>query len=133
MSGHSLGILQTAPPDKRKLPFTEYQGPVYLRLLFFLHLGRFTAIQRIIEAPPERHQPSRGCSEAAQAEVTRAWALAAAHVVVKPMVQNIRSEELRGAFARVLQGWGACPLCLMSIRARVDQVVEAWKQVKVTI
>jgi hypothetical protein len=53
-------------------------GPVYLRRLFFLHLGRADALKRLLMTGPGSHPSTTTCSIAQQTEVTRAWAMAAA-------------------------------------------------------
>ncbi|KAG9032321.1 hypothetical protein FRB95_001574 [Tulasnella sp. JGI-2019a] len=107
-------------------------GPIYLRRLFFLHLGRSSALKRVIEAPPLQHRPARNCSEAAQANVARAWALVVAETLVKPMLQNMRVAQLREAFAVTMQGV-TCVSCVDRIRTRVAEMCDAWIAIKNTI
>jgi hypothetical protein len=58
----------------------ERIGPVYLRRLFFLHLGRSDALKRLLLTGPTGHPSTTSCNVAAQTSVTRAWALAAAYL-----------------------------------------------------
>jgi hypothetical protein len=51
-------------------------GPIYLKRLFFLHLGRADALKRLLLPPPYPHAPTGTCDFVAQKRLTRAWALA---------------------------------------------------------
>lgn len=55
-------------------------GPIYLRRLFFLHLGRADALKRLLLPPPHPHPECDDCDFAEQKKLTRAWALAAAYL-----------------------------------------------------
>jgi hypothetical protein len=55
-------------------------GPVYLRRLFFLRLGRADALKRLLLTGPSLHQSTVTCNFSQQTAVTRAWALAAAYL-----------------------------------------------------
>jgi hypothetical protein len=55
-------------------------GAVYLKKLFFLHLGRADALKRLLGTGPRPHAPVPGCSFVAQQDVARAWARAAAYL-----------------------------------------------------
>lgn len=55
-------------------------GPVYLKRLFFLHLGRNDALKRLLLSPPSLHGPLPGCDFTEQKKLTRAWALATAYL-----------------------------------------------------
>lgn len=56
-------------------------GPVYLKKLFFLHLGRMDALKRVLFQPPSRHSETPECTTADQKRLTRAWALTAVHIL----------------------------------------------------
>jgi len=55
-------------------------GPLYLRRLFFLHLGRVEALKRLLLPPPQSHVPTTNCDFTEQKKLTRAWALASAYL-----------------------------------------------------
>lgn len=55
-------------------------GPIHLKRLFFLHLGRLDALKRILLPPPMSHTPSMTCDFVGQKQLTRAWALATAYL-----------------------------------------------------
>jgi hypothetical protein len=58
----------------------EQMGPVYLKKLFFLHLGRSDALKRLLLPPPHPHPPTADCDFTEQKKLTRAWALASAYL-----------------------------------------------------
>ena len=55
-------------------------GPLYLKRLFFLHLGRVEALKRLLLPPPQPHVPNANCDFTEQKKLTRAWALASAYL-----------------------------------------------------
>ncbi|KAF9526816.1 hypothetical protein CPB83DRAFT_769632, partial [Crepidotus variabilis] len=59
----------------------ERMGAVYLRRLVNLRLTRFSALKNILLHPPLPHAPSKKCGFVDQRWLTRAWALASAHIV----------------------------------------------------
>ncbi|CAE6464505.1 unnamed protein product [Rhizoctonia solani] len=60
-------------------------GPVYLRRLFFLHLGRADALRRIVLPLPNLHPPGTNdrCNAETQKGVQRAWTLASAYIIAQ--------------------------------------------------
>lgn len=66
-------------------------GPVYLKRLFFLHLGRSDALKRLLLPPPHPHAPTPECDFTEQKKLTRAWALASAYLAwdARPGVWSI--------------------------------------------
>lgn len=71
-SAHLLSFSLCTLTDK----IAEAMGPVYLRRLFFLHLGRVDALKRVIRSPPIRHVPTSICDLAEQEKLATAWNLA---------------------------------------------------------
>ena len=59
-------------------------GGVYLKRLFFMHLGRAEALRRSLLPPPYPHEPTATCDRSAQATLTRAWSLAASSLAWDP-------------------------------------------------
>ena len=53
-------------------------GPVYLKRLFFMHLGRLDALKRLLRPTPHPHPPTPDCDFAEQKKLARAWTLASA-------------------------------------------------------
>ncbi|KAG9221410.1 hypothetical protein CCMSSC00406_0008334 [Pleurotus cornucopiae] len=56
-------------------------GPIYLKRLAFLLLGRVEALKRLIVEPPPLHAPTGMCSGFEQKRLARAWTLAVASLV----------------------------------------------------
>jgi hypothetical protein len=67
-------------------------GPLHLKRLFFLHLGRIEALKRLLLPPPQPHVPIGTCDFSEQKKLTRAWALASAYLAwdVRPGESSIR-------------------------------------------
>jgi hypothetical protein len=55
-------------------------GPIYLKRLFFMHLGRAEVLRSILLPPPYPHTPTPACGYRQQTNLTRAWTLASAHL-----------------------------------------------------
>ncbi|KAG8855022.1 hypothetical protein FRB96_007217 [Tulasnella sp. 330] len=107
-------------------------GPIFLRRLFFLHLGRRSACKQVFEKPPAQHAETASCTLANQIEVTRVWELKMADVVLHPSQENFPVEELRRMFSGIVEG-RACSACIEAIRARVEKACAEWLAVKQTI
>lgn len=76
ISSHLLAYSLPSLTDE----LAERMGPVYLKKLFFLHLGRIDALKRLLLPPPQPHAPNVTCDFAEQKKLTRAWALASAYL-----------------------------------------------------
>ena len=68
-------------------------GPLYLKRLFYLHLGRIEALKRLLLPPPQPHVPTPTCDFSEQKKLTRAWALASAYLAwdVRPGELSMRT------------------------------------------
>jgi len=75
-SPHLLSYPLSSLPDE----LAAQMGPVYLKRLFFLHLGRSEALKRLLLPPPHPHAPTQECDFTEQKKLTRAWALASAYL-----------------------------------------------------
>jgi hypothetical protein len=71
---HSLPLWSVSDEDASRV------GAVYLRRLFFLHLGRTEALKRLLAVKPNMHQPTATCRYEQQMTVNRAWAVATAYL-----------------------------------------------------
>ncbi len=72
-------------------------GPLYLKRLFYLHLGRVEALKRLLLPPPQPHVPTPTCDFSEQKKLTRAWALASAYLAWdvrpgKPLMRTRRND-----------------------------------------
>ncbi|KAG8963953.1 hypothetical protein FRC05_004355 [Tulasnella sp. 425] len=107
-------------------------GPLYLRRLFFLHLGRTGALQRVINAPPEGHEEGPGCSEAQRQHLGALWKAGKATLLMKEFPQNVSVQDLVLIFGALI-GETRCLKCRAQIQARIGQLVQDWSRVKRTI
>ncbi|OCH96701.1 hypothetical protein OBBRIDRAFT_787270 [Obba rivulosa] len=106
-------------------------GPIYLKRLFFLHLGRMDALRRLLLPPPHPHPPSAECDFAEQKRLTRAWALASAYLAwdARPDLSTSVIESALCSLSDCLN----CAECKKSLNERVKQLVVQWSIVKRTI
>lgn len=104
-------------------------GPIYLRRLFFLHLGRADALKRLLYPPPAPHPafPDPNCGQETQSAVSRIWALACATVVVENNPNNL------AAIFTPLSAQLTCSQCRQTLQERVTRLINDWSSVKCTI
>ncbi|KAI0082471.1 hypothetical protein K474DRAFT_1611523 [Panus rudis PR-1116 ss-1] len=106
-------------------------GPVYLKRLFFLHLGRIDALKRLLLPPPHPHAPTPTCDFTEQKKLTRAWALASAY-----LAWDARPDLSASSMESALSPLGdhlTCDLCQATLRDRIKQLIIQWSVVKVRI
>ncbi|KAI0089153.1 hypothetical protein BDY19DRAFT_127055 [Irpex rosettiformis] len=106
-------------------------GPVYLKKMFFQHLGRVDALKRLLLPPPENHPPTTECGFFEQKKLTRAWALASAYLAwdARPDLSTGAIESALGPLAEHLE----CEVCKKALRERVKTLIVQWALVKRTI
>lgn len=106
-------------------------GPLYLKRLFFLHLGRVEALKRLLLPPPQAHGPTANCDFTEQKKLTRAWALASAYLAwdVRP---DLSTQAIEIAL-RPLGDYLACDQCNQLLRERINNLVALWSIVKRTV
>lgn len=76
-SSHLLSYpLSNLPED-----LTSKMGAIYLRKLFFLHLGRTEALKNLLLRPPTPHSPTDECATDSEAKLTHEWSTAIAYLV----------------------------------------------------
>ncbi|KAH9894482.1 hypothetical protein C8Q73DRAFT_791021 [Cubamyces lactineus] len=104
-------------------------GPVYVKRLFFLHLGRLDALKRLLLPPPHPHPPTDICDFSEQKKLTRAWALASAYLAwdARPDLSTSAMETALWPLADHL----SCDICKKSLAERVKQLIVQWSVVKV--
>jgi hypothetical protein len=109
----------------------EAIGPVYLKKLFFLHLGRADALKRLLLAPPAAHPPMPKCGYEERTKLTRAWALTAAYLAwdARP---DVLPSTMEAAVRPLAQGL-SCDLCRAALEERMKGLVLQWTLVKGTI
>ncbi|KAH8830790.1 hypothetical protein DL96DRAFT_974856 [Flagelloscypha sp. PMI_526] len=106
-------------------------GPVYLKRLFFLHMGRSDALKRILLEPPQVHGPTSSCDFTDQKAVTRAWCLASAYLAfeVRP---DMSTGFIESTF-RPLMEHITCPKCMDLLDERIQTLLANWSRIKRTI
>ncbi|KAF8885185.1 hypothetical protein BD779DRAFT_695099 [Infundibulicybe gibba] len=109
----------------------EEMGATYLKRLMCLQIDCFQALKRGLLKPPHPHPATRDCGFVEQKKLTRAWALVSAYLVwdarLDPSAHNLR------ATLNPLTEQLNCPLCLMSLNARLGDVIVQWASIKCTI
>ncbi|KAF9496337.1 hypothetical protein BDN71DRAFT_764850 [Pleurotus eryngii] len=106
-------------------------GPIHLKRLAFLMLGRVEALKRLIVEPPPLHAPTGMCGGFEQKRLARAWTLAAASLVwdARPDLPT----SLIEATLYPLGNHVDCHLCQYNLRDRIRDVTMRWSSVKRTI
>jgi len=106
-------------------------GPLYLKRLFFLHLGRVEALKRLLLPPPQPHVPTHTCDFSDQKKLTRAWALASAYLAwdVRP---DLSTHAIEAAL-RPLGDYLSCDSCKQLLRDRINNLIAQWSIVKRTV
>ncbi|KAI1787540.1 hypothetical protein LXA43DRAFT_1165152 [Ganoderma leucocontextum] len=127
VSSHLLSFALHALTDD----LTIRIGPVYLRRLLFLHLGRQDALKRLLLPAPHPHPPTSTCDFAEQKKLTRAWALASAYLAwdARP---DLSTSAMEGAFLPLADHL-FCDVCKRSLADRVRQLIVRWSMVKRSI
>ncbi|CAE7081260.1 unnamed protein product [Rhizoctonia solani] len=126
-SRNTLGIELSQITDD----LANVMGPIYLRRLFFLHLGRADALKRLLLEPPAGHMPLPHCGPEDQKSLTRAWALAIAYMAVeaKPNTPPAMLSSGLSALGEHLE----CQKCRACLDERIQTVVHQWSMVGSTI
>jgi len=119
-------------------------GSVYLKRLFFLHLGRMEALKRLLASPPNAHsvpspasassfsaRSTSACTAEQQNKLSLAWAQAVSQLTqeAKP---DITAGSIESAFMPLGdQVW--CEVCRRGLMERVGEVCRDWSNIKETI
>lgn len=124
-SAHLLSFSLSTLTDE----LAERMGAIFLKRLFFLHLGRMEALKALLLAPPRPHLETQDCNASQQMTLTRAWALASAHLVwdARP---NLSTHMLRATLLPLERGI-ECALCRQALHDRVALLMMKWAAVKV--
>jgi hypothetical protein len=107
-------------------------GPVYLRRLVFLQVGRTERLKEILNVPPTKHEPTMSCDAVNQRRNLEAvWDDAVRELVweVKAHTSvSLLHTAITPAVDRV-----TCADCKTAIRERIKQIIVDWTLVKSTI
>lgn len=109
----------------------EQMGPIYLRRLLFLHLGRIEALKRYLLIPPDTHPPTEKCSLAEQKTLTRAWALATAYLAWDAHA-DMSAITISASLTPLVERL-TCFHCRENLASRIRTLLHDWSLVKRTI
>ncbi|KZV71364.1 hypothetical protein PENSPDRAFT_684602 [Peniophora sp. CONT] len=96
-------------------------GPIYMKRLFCLHLGRVDAVKRILLPPPAQHLSTNICDGTSQRRLSRAWIMTVANMIwnLSPNISAISLETRMGAIANEIE----CPECVEELSHRIKQLL----------
>jgi len=126
-SAHLLSISLSTISDEMAARI----GPIYLKRLFFMHLGRAEVLRNILLPPPYPHTPTPECSYAQQNNLTRAWTLASAY-----LAWDARADLSNDAIEAALTPLGdhlTCGLCRTGLTERIKMLIIRWSTIRRTI
>lgn len=106
-------------------------GPIYLKKLFFLHLGRLEALKQLLHPPPHPHTPTSTCGFEEQKKLPRSWALASSY-----LMWNARPDTSPNTIDKTLCSLAnhlTCDLCKLSLQDRIRNLAVQWSIVKVNL
>ncbi|EPQ52882.1 hypothetical protein GLOTRDRAFT_80112 [Gloeophyllum trabeum ATCC 11539] len=126
-SSHLLSFSLSSISDEMAIRM----GPLYLKRLFFLHLGRLDALKRILLPPPPPHPPTNACNFADQKQMVRVWALAVAYLAwdARPDLPITTIKQTLNPLIEKLP----CNVCRSSLFDRTKNMIIQWSRVKNTI
>ncbi|KAG8752138.1 hypothetical protein FRC14_007303 [Serendipita sp. 396] len=107
-------------------------GPIYLRRLVFLHLGRLERLRSLLKPPPKSHTPSLLCDALDQrTRLEKPWKEA-----VNELCWDLRADtplsqlqSILGPLVEKLQ----CGECQLEMKERIRGLFVDWTMVKTTI
>jgi hypothetical protein len=107
-------------------------GPVYLRRLVFLHLGRTERLKKLLKDLPDGHPPTRQCDAVDQKrDLKGAWEAAAATLAWEANA-NTPVSLIQSTFLPVADRL-TCSECRTSAKERIRKLIVDWTTVKSTI
>ncbi|KZV85587.1 hypothetical protein EXIGLDRAFT_681709 [Exidia glandulosa HHB12029] len=107
-------------------------GAIYLKRLFFLHLGRIQALKRIVAVPLALHAPRAGCSRGDQQQnVHGPWTYAVAQLIADAR-PDLPISLIEGRL-NPLAYRSSCAQCAEIMTARIRAIKQEWSNVKRTI
>jgi hypothetical protein len=107
-------------------------GPVYLRRLVFLQVGRTERLKEILNVPPTKHEPTIHCDAINQKRNLEAvW-----EDIVKDLVWEVKAHTSASfLYTKITPAVDnvTCADCKTAIRERIRQIIVDWSLVKSTI
>jgi hypothetical protein len=142
-SAHLLGYKVDCMP----LETVDRIGPIYLKRLIALQLGRQEALKALLAQPPTTHDYSDKCGMEEQSSLARAWWLVAAYFIweMRPGVSVVASSgipadrlfstelttiSLEITLSRLISSIH-CDLCKAAFDKRVAELLGSWAAVQV--
>jgi len=128
-SQYTLSVSLSTLTDQQSLDM----GSLYLKWLFFLHLGRAEALKRILVTPFEPHPSNQGtCDAEDQKALNRAWGLVTAYVLSTSGIQSVSIGMLKSTYGP-LGSSVRCVRCKGLLEDQLQRVIHNWSMVKCTI
>jgi len=106
-------------------------GPVYLRRVVFLHVGRVERLKELLRVVPATHDRTILCGATDQQSIQRAWLDIAARLTWE-LSASTPILRLQQAF-QPLADSTICTNCKDALRSRLRQLILDWTSVKNTI
>ncbi|KAG8819951.1 hypothetical protein FRC17_010290 [Serendipita sp. 399] len=107
-------------------------GPVYLRRLVFLHLGRIERLKILLRPPPTGHPPSLLCDALDQrSRLEKPWR-DATNEMCWDITADMPLSRLQGALGPLVEK-STCGECQMAIKERIRKLFVDWTMIKSTI
>lgn len=106
-------------------------GPIYLRRLFFLHLGRTERLKKLLSEPPG-HEPTLQCDAQDQEQRFHAVWKEGVALLCWDVNASTPTAFLRAALSPIVDRV-ACEECKIATKEKIRQLVIDWSLVKSTI
>jgi len=106
-------------------------GPIYLRRLMFLHLGRTERLKMLLRESP-RHEPTVQCDAVDQQHKLKTLWREKATTLCWDVSPSTPVSLLQATLSPVVEKLG-CDECKTSTRERIRQIIVEWTMVKSTI
>jgi len=109
----------------------EQIGPIYLKRLFFMHLGRADALRKILLPPPYPHASTPTCTYQQQKYLTSTWTLASAHLAWDARA-DLSTSTIESALSPLAERL-SCEPCRVVLNERIKELTLRWSMIKRTI
>ncbi|EJD37881.1 hypothetical protein AURDEDRAFT_139693 [Auricularia subglabra TFB-10046 SS5] len=124
-SEHLLSLSLTDLPAEWQIAV----GAVYLRRLYFLHLGRTDVLMRILPVPPVLHAPEPACgTQDMQEHTLQPWARAVSDLIFEARADTPPAKL--SAKLNPISYHTPCAKCAAAVRQRIETIVQEWSAVK---
>jgi len=107
-------------------------GPMYLKRLFFLHLGRVDRLKQLMFQVPEAHGQNKDCYDSEQRRLQLEWRSLAVTLAFEAS-PAMEPSQLYKVFLPITQKKSLCPDCIESAKRQLRTLIVEWTSVKSTI